>query len=87
MQAGVPREAHERAADHAIGYLKRHKKDVMRMGPGDMVVQGGTDSDYATCKRTRRSREGVFVTIGGAVLMYRSSMQTTVATSPAEAEF
>ena len=60
---------------------------VMKMDPGDMVVRGGTDTDYATCKRTHVSREGIFVTIGNAVLLYRSSMQQTVATSPAEAEF
>ena len=87
MQEGVPRQAHEKAADHVVGYLKRHKADVMRMDPGDMILRAGTDTDYATCKRTRRSRQGVYLTIGNAILMYRSTMQPTVATSPAEAEF
>ena len=87
MQEGIPREAHERAADHVIGYLKRHKNDVMRMNPGDMKVRAGCDTDYATCKRTRRSRGGVYVRVGNAIVMYQSSMQSTVATSPAEAEF
>jgi len=59
---------------------------LARSGP-PMVLEGWTDSDYAACKDTRRSRGGYLFTINGTAVAWSSRMQTVVATSTAEAEY
>jgi hypothetical protein len=44
------------------------------------------DSDWAACKRTRRSTTGGVIKVGRLVLRTRLSMQPTIATSSGEAE-
>ncbi len=54
------------------------------LGGGELV--GYTDSDYAGCTDTRRSRSAFLFTLGGAV-SWGSKLQTSVARSTAEAEY
>ena len=51
------------------------------------VLVGYTDSDWAGCKRSRRSRSGGMIVVGGAVIKSWSNRQATVALSSGEAEF
>lgn len=46
-----------------------------------------TDSDYAACKDTRKSRGGLVFTLGGGAVVWQSKLQGVVALSTAEAEY
>ncbi|KAJ9509576.1 hypothetical protein QJQ45_011201 [Haematococcus lacustris] len=48
---------------------------------------GFCDSDYASCKQSRRSTTGYVFILSGATVSVRSKLQTTVATSTTEAEY
>ena len=50
------------------------------------IVQGYSDSDWAGCKRTRRSTSGGVLMLGTHTVHHFSSTQATVALSSAEAE-
>jgi hypothetical protein len=51
------------------------------------MLVGYSDSDWAGCKRSRRSTSGGLVTLGGSVLRSWSNRQATIALSSGEAEF
>ncbi len=55
-------------------------------GLGGGELEGYSDSDYAGCTDTRRSRSAFLFTLGGAV-SWGSKLQTSVARSTAEAEY
>ncbi|KAL7489869.1 hypothetical protein ACHAW6_016196 [Cyclotella cf. meneghiniana] len=46
-----------------------------------------TDSDWATCTRTRRSFSGIVIQLAGGTIAYKTKLQPTVALSSTEAEF
>jgi KUP system potassium uptake protein len=46
-----------------------------------------TDSDWASCLKTRRSTTGIIVRLAGGVIAYKTKLQVTVAMSSTEAEF
>lgn len=46
-----------------------------------------TDSDWATCTKTRQSFSGIIVQLAGGTIAYKTKMQPTVALSSTEAEF
>ena len=72
-------------------YLKGHVKVVYEFpeaeGKDVQDLVGYSDSDWAGCKRSRRSTSGGLVTLGGGVLRSWSNRQATVALSSGEAEF
>ena len=86
MSEGHVRTEHMQAARHLAGYLKQHKHAEMVMEPGNMKVTSGADAGYASCIRTRRSRTGLWVKVGGATVLWKSYMQNGVAKCPAESE-
>ncbi len=70
-------------------YLKGNKKAVYRYRnqkmPDRIVVW--SDSDFAGCKRTRKSTSGGVVMFGGHCLKTYASTQPLIALSVGEAEF
>ena len=75
----------------AARYLKEHPRvkcenhDVTMDEVKELV--GYSDSDWAGCKRSRRSMSGGMTVVGGAVIKSWSNRQATVALSSGEAEF
>ena len=51
-----------------------------------MELTGEADSNYATCKDTRRSVSGIVVKMEDTVIAVKSGMQKVVALSTTEAE-
>ena len=87
MKAGVPREAHLKAARKVIKFLNYTKRRSIKLDPGDMQITAGFDSDFATEREKRRSRGGRWIKIGNALVAWSSKLQSVTATSPAEAEY
>ena len=52
-----------------------------------MEVHAYTDSDWATCPKTRRSFTGVCLRLAGGTIAYKTKFQPTFALSSTEAEF
>ena len=52
----------------------------------EFVIRGKTDSNFATCKETRRSITGYAVWLEDALITVKSGMQKIVAISVTEAE-
>jgi hypothetical protein len=52
----------------------------------EFIINAKSDSNYATCKETRRSVTGYVVYLEGALISVRSGMQKIVALSVSEAE-
>ena len=52
-----------------------------------MALEVYSDSDWAGCRKSRKSTRGGVIVLGGSVLKSWSSTQKTVATSSGEAEF
>jgi len=56
-------------------------------GSGKGGLLGYTDSDFASCKNTRRSRGGFMFSLFGGAVAWQSKLQQVVSTSTAEAEY
>eukprot|EP00804_Cyclotella_cryptica_P030736 CCRYP_009176-RA/>CCRYP_009176-RA protein AED:0.05 eAED:-0.06 QI:0/-1/0/1/-1/1/1/0/645 len=61
--------------------------DVHRPNHDCLQLHAYTDSDWATCTKTRRSFSGIIVQLAGGTIAYKTKMQPTVALSSTEAEF
>lgn len=64
-------------ADHGIVYHRRDKLSLVCY----------SDADHAGCQDTMKSTSGFIVMINGSPVIWKSTKQTTVATSTCEAEF
>jgi len=82
-----PTERHWVVLKGVLRYLAGTKTLGIQYGPGDFMLKGWSDADYATCKDTRRSRSGYVFTVGGGAVSWSSKLQTVVATSSAESEY
>ena len=75
----------------AARYLKAHPTVVLEYPEAELVdvkmLVAYSDSDWAGCKRSRRSTSGGLVVLGGSVLRSWSNRQATIALSSGEAEF
>ena len=71
-----------------LRYLSHHRRLVwyFRFQPTDAKLQCHVDTDFAGCKKTRRSTSGGCIRNGSHLLMAWSSTQSTVALSSGEAE-
>ena len=65
--------------DHGIKY-SRSKNDVAEL-------KAYCDANWGNDEKTRQSTSGVLILLGGAVVVYKSKRQTSVAFSSAEAEY
>ena len=61
--------------------------EVQRPNHDCTQLHAYTDSDWATCTKTRRSFSGIIVQLAGGTIAYKTKMQPTVALSSTEAEF
>src|SRR5258706_16343526 len=52
-----------------------------------LVLEGYSDSSFASCKDTRRSTSGYIFRLGNATISWRSRKQRSVATSTLEAKY
>ena len=70
-------------------YLKGSERVVVKFGfqqmPSEIVVW--SDTDFAGCRRTRRSTSGGVVMLGGHCVKTYSLTQDTIALSSGESEF
>ena len=83
-----PREKHIQAVVRILHYLKSTVgKGLLYQKHSTMVVEGYTDSDYASSLEDRRSTSGYCTLLGGNLVSWRSKKQSVVARSSAEAEF
>jgi hypothetical protein len=82
-----PSQRHWQQAKNIIRYLKGTESVGITFGESRLALVGWTDSDFAQCKDTRRSRSGfVFTSFGGAV-SWQSKLQSVIALSTAESEY
>ena len=86
-----PRAASMARLKRLARYLLKHQRGVLhfRAQPesDDTLVEVYTDSDWAGCRRTRKSTSGGVLLVGGGLLKSWSSTQPTLAMSSGEAEF
>ena len=66
--------------------LKPNRKWDGKNKDFEFVISGMSDSDYAACKKTRRSVTGYVLMMEGTPINFKSSMQKTVALSVTEPE-
>jgi hypothetical protein len=90
-----PRVRHWRAAQRVLRYLAGCRADGLWFGPGGrgqqetqgvMSVSAFSDSDWAACKKTRRSVTGWIAMINGNPVSWSSKSQRITAQSSCEAE-
>eukprot|EP00963_Diacronema_lutheri_P011084 scaffold1315_cov510-Pavlova_lutheri.AAC.1 len=88
-----PSKKHWSVAKGVLRYLKGTKGhgivlgDLKQSDPSEIALEGYCDADFATDKETRRSRTGYLFMVNGSIIDWRSQLQSTVATSTAEAEY
>lgn len=70
-----------------LKYLKSTSKLGIKFDGNKPVLAAFSDSDFAACRDTRRSTTGLVVKNCGGPVAWRSTRQSTVAESTAEAEF
>lgn len=85
-QSSHPTERHWIQLKGVLKYLAGTKQHGI-VYRGDTELKAWTDSDYAACKDSRRSRSGFVFTVGGGAVSWMSKQQTVVAASTAEAEY
>jgi hypothetical protein len=70
--------------------VKSNKQDILldkRPQFNANVAHAYSDSDWATCTKTRRSFSGICIRLAGGTIAYKCKFQPTVAGSLTEAEF
>ena len=85
-----PTEADVKAMNRLIKFLKGLPRMVQRMPFEDRpptVVEAYVDSDWAGCRKSRKSTSGGIVYLGGVPVRAWSSNQNVIALSSGEAEY
>jgi hypothetical protein len=87
----APTARHWHMVVRIFKYLARTIHRKIRMGPAgsvnDLKLVAYTDSDWAGDAETRKSRTGWLLSVGGACVAWRSSLQTGYSQSATEAEY
>ena len=78
---------HWQAIKHILKYLRRTRDYMLVYSGMDLTPIGYTDSDFQTCKDSRRSTSGSVFVLGGGAIVWRSIKQTCIADSTMEAEY
>ena len=82
-----PAQRHWVLVKGILQYLVNTKHLGLCYKRGAPCLEAYVDSDYATCRDTRRSRTGFLFTCGGAPVSWQSTLQKIVANSTAESEY
>lgn len=82
-----PSEQHMQVAKGVLRYLAGTAVRGLTFGPGNTVLQGYCDADYAGDLSTRRSTTGYVFLINDGAVSLSSRLQQTVAVSTTEAEY
>ena len=72
---------------HILKYLKRTRDYILVYSAGELVPVGYTDSDFQSCKDSRKSTSGSVFTLGGGAVVWRSKKQSSIADSTMETEY
>ena len=89
-QMARPRASGAARMKRVARYLSKYPKLVWHFGRGhdlEDIIDVYSDSDWAGCRRTRRSTSGGVATIDGCTVKHWSSTQGSVALSVGEAEY
>ena len=78
---------HWTAVKHILKYLKRTRDYMLVYSGGNLTPVGYTDSDFQTCKDSRKSTSGSVFILGGGAIVWRSIKQGCIADSTMEAEY
>ena len=85
--ASNPAQRHWMLSKGILQYLVNTKHLGLCFARGVPCFEAYVDSDYATCRDTRRSRIGYVFVCGGATVAWQSTLQKVVANSTAESEY
>ena len=82
-----PAVRHWNLLRHVFAYVKGTKDFGLVFGGEGGQLLGYCDSDFASCKVTRRSRSGYMFLLHGAPILWQSKLQSVTALSTCEAEY
>lgn len=82
-----PTEMHWNSLKRILRYVKGTVDVSLHYGPGEDIVRGFTDSDWANDQIDRKSTTGYFFEVYGNVILWSSAKQSIVALSSTEAEY
>jgi hypothetical protein len=82
-----PGQEHWTAVKNILKYLKRTKEYMLVYKASDLMPMGYTDSDFQSCRDSRKSTSGCVFTLGGGAVIWRSVKQKCIADSTMEAEY
>ncbi|MCO5569630.1 hypothetical protein L7F22_023346 [Adiantum nelumboides] len=78
---------HWDAVKHLLRYLKGTTSKCLCFGNSEASIVGYTDADYAGCLNTRKSTFGYVFIFAGAVVSWRSVLQTCTSSSTIESKY
>ena len=82
-----PGPRHWQAVKHILKYLRRTRGYMLVYSGMDLKPIGYTDSDFQTCRDSRKSTSGSVFVLGGGAIVWRSVKQTCTPDSTMEAEY
>ncbi|XP_019414207.1 PREDICTED: uncharacterized protein LOC109326025 [Lupinus angustifolius] len=83
----TPTNKHYKAATHILKYLKSSPSQGIFFPSNNTIIQGYSDSDWATCLDTRKSITRWCFFSGSAIVSWKSKKQNTVSRSTSEVEY